>query len=156
MLENRRFPARPALPITFSEFRCAPARWSPGIENDAQAYRDVQLLSRLQAAGCNAVDDGDVAIPNYLPHHLVPPIRSWPAPRIAWDCISDHGASCPQQTGQIPFLIGCDCSVVIGTTQALMRTSSQDIYVLYIDGDFDDVTPVANHCTVRPRALCGS
>jgi arginase len=118
----------------------------PGNENDAQAYRDVQLLSRLQAAGCNAVDDGDVAIPNYLPHHFVPPIRSWPAPRIAWDCISDRVAPCLQQTGQIPFLIGCDCSVVIGTTQALMRTSSEDIYVLYIDGDFDDATPVANHC----------
>jgi arginase len=43
--------------------------------------------------------------------------------------------------GQIPFLIGCDCSVVIGTTQALMRASPQDIHVLYIDGDFDDASP---------------
>ncbi len=40
----------------------------PGNENDAQAYRDVQLLARLKAAGCKAVDDGDVAIPSYLPH----------------------------------------------------------------------------------------
>src|SRR4030088_1472538 len=34
----------------------------PGNENDAQAYRDVQLLSRLQAVGCHTVDDGDVPI----------------------------------------------------------------------------------------------
>src|SRR4029077_4510243 len=54
----------------------------PGNENDAQAYPDVQLLARLQAAGCKASDDGDVAIPSYLPHHSIPPIRSWPGPRI--------------------------------------------------------------------------
>jgi hypothetical protein len=35
----------------------------PGSENDAQEYRDVHLLARLQAAGCKAVDDGDVPIP---------------------------------------------------------------------------------------------
>jgi|SRR5579863_2390642 len=118
----------------------------PGNENDAQAYRDVQIVSRLQAVGCNVVDEGDVAIPSYLPHHSVPPIRNWPGPRIAWDCISDGIAPCLQQAGQIPFLVGCDCSVVVGTTQALRRTSAEDIYVLYIDGDFDDAPPDAKHC----------
>jgi arginase len=118
----------------------------PGNENDAQAYRDVHLVSRLQAAGCNVVDDGDIAIPSYLPHHSIPPIRNWPGPRIVWDCISDRIAPSLQQAGQIPFLIGCDCSVVIGSAQALRRTSSEDIYVLYIDGDFDDAAPEATHC----------
>jgi arginase len=120
----------------------------PGNENDAQAYRDAQLVQRLQAVGCNAVDEGDVAVPSYLPHHSIPPIRNWPGPRIVWDCISDRIASFLQRRGQIPFLIGCDCSVVVGTTQALMRASrsSEDIYVLYIDGDFDDAAPDANRC----------
>lgn len=118
----------------------------PGNENDAQAYRDVQLVSRLQAVGCNVIDEGDVAIPSYLPHHSVPPIRNWPGPRIVWDCISDRVTPCLQQAGQIPFLIGCDCSVVMGTTQALRRASSEDIHVLYIDGDFDDAAPDATHC----------
>lgn len=118
----------------------------PGNENDAQAYRDAQLLPRLQSAGCNALDDGDVAIPSYLPHHTLPPIRSWPGPRIAWDAISDRLALYLQQPGQNPFLIGCDCSVVVGTAQALRRASSNDIYVLYVDGDFDDAAPVANRC----------
>jgi arginase len=117
----------------------------PGNENDAQAYRDAQLLSRLQAVGCHAVDDGDVPIPSFLPHHSVPPIRNWPGPRIAWDCVSDRVEQCLRQPGQIPFLIGCDCSVVIGTTQALMRVSPQDIHVLYIDGDFDDAPPDPKH-----------
>jgi len=115
----------------------------PGNENDAQAYRDVHLLARLQAAGCKAVDDGDVAIPSYLPHHSLPPIRSWPGPRIVWDCVSERVTPVLQRSGQVPLLIGCDCSVVVGTTQALLHASSQEIRVLYIDGDFDDSPPDA-------------
>ena len=38
----------------------------PGSENDAQAYRDVDLLGRLRTGGCTAFDDGDIAIPSYL------------------------------------------------------------------------------------------
>jgi arginase len=113
----------------------------PGNENDAQAYRDVHLLARLQAAGRKAVDDGDVAIPSYLPHHSIPPIRSWPGPRIVWDCVSERITPVLQRSGQVPLLIGCDCSVVVGTTQALLHASSQEIRVLYIDGDFDDSPP---------------
>ena len=115
----------------------------PGNENDAQAYRDVQLLARLQAAGCKAVDDGDVAVPSYLPHHSIPPIRSWPAPRIVWDCVSDRITPILKQPGQIPFLIGCDCSVVVATAQALARASTPEVHVLYVDGDFDDAAPEA-------------
>ncbi len=39
----------------------------PGSENDAQAYRDVQLLARLQAGGCRALDEGDVTIRSPAP-----------------------------------------------------------------------------------------
>jgi len=118
----------------------------PGNENDAQAYRDAQLLARLQAAGCKAFDDGDIAIPSYLPHHSIPPIRSWPGPRIAWDCVSERVTPYLQEPGQVPLLIGCDCSVVVGTTQALRHSSAGDVHVLYIDGDFDDAAPDAEHC----------
>jgi arginase len=117
----------------------------PGNENDAQAYRDAQLLKRLQTAGSKVVDDGDVAIPSYLPHHSIPPIRSWPGPRIAWDCIGERVVPCLQQPGHVPLLIGCDCSVVVGTTQALMHVSGEDVHVLYVDGDFDDAAPDPEH-----------
>ena len=117
----------------------------PGNENDAQAYRDAHLLSRLQTAGCKAVEDGDLAIPSYLPHHSVPPIRSWPGPRIVWDLVSERLAPLLQQPGNIPLLIGCDCSIVAGTAQALMRANSEDIHVLYIDGDYDDAAPEPTH-----------
>ena len=118
----------------------------PGNENDAKAFRDVHLLARLEAVGCKAIDDGDIAIPSYIPHHSIPPIRSWPAPRIAWECVSERVAPLLQQPMQVPLLIGCDCSVVIGTTEALIRASAQDIHVLYIDGDFDDAAPEPGRC----------
>jgi arginase len=116
----------------------------PGNENDAQAYRDAKLTARLQAAGCKVSDDGDVAIPSYLPHHSVPPIRSWPGPRIAWECVRDRVTPILQQPGQVPLLIGCDCSVVVGTVAALDAGQAQNLHVIYVDGDFDDAPPRAD------------
>jgi arginase len=118
----------------------------PGSENDAQAYRDAQLLAHLQAVGCRAVDDGDVVIPSYLPHHTIPPIRSWPGPRIAWDCVSERIVPFLEQPGHVPLLLGCDCSIVVGTTQAVRRASLDEVHVLYVDGDFDDAAPDPERC----------
>jgi arginase len=118
----------------------------PGSENDAQPYRDVRLLERLRAAGCQAVDDGDVALPSYLPHHAIPPIRSWPGPRIAWDHVGERLAPIVQTPGHVPLLIGCDCSIVVGTAQALRRAAGDDLHVLYVDGDFDDAAPDPARC----------
>jgi arginase len=113
----------------------------PGSEDDARAYRDAHLLERLRAAGCNAVDDGEIPIPSYLPHHTVPPVRSWPGPRIVWDLVSEQVAPYLRQPGHVPLLIGCDCSVVVGTAQGLAGAAPDDVHVLYLDGDFDDAPP---------------
>ena len=118
----------------------------PGSENDAQAYRDANLVGRLQAAGCQAVDEGDIAIPSYLPHHAIPPIRSWPGPRIAWDHVGERIAPFLGQAGHVPLLIGCDCSIVVGTTQALRHAVTDNVHVLYVDGDFDDAAPDSARC----------
>jgi arginase len=119
----------------------------PGSENDAQAYRDSHLLRRLEACGCQTAEEGDVPIPNYLPHHSIPPIRNWPAPRIAWDCVSAFIAPYLQQSGHIPLLIGGDCSIVVGTTQALMRVCGEGVHILYLDGDIDGVAPQPERCS---------
>jgi len=50
------------------------------------------------------------------------------------------------QPGQIPLLVGCDCSVVLGATQALKRVAGDEVHVLYVDGDFDDDNPDTSHC----------
>jgi arginase family enzyme len=117
----------------------------PGSENDAQAYRDAGLLTRLQTAGCRATDHGDLAIPSYLPHHAIPPIRSWPGPRIVWELVGERIDPWLAAPGHVPLLIGCDCSIVVGTTAALLRTGAE-VHVLYVDGDFDDAAPAAGRC----------
>jgi arginase len=118
----------------------------PGSENDAQAYRDARLVQRLEAAGCRVVDDGDVAIPSYLPHHHVPPIKNWPGPRIAWECVGERIAPLLEQPGHVPLLIGADCSVVVGTSQALLRRYGSGLHVLYVDGDIDGIAPDPSRC----------
>jgi arginase len=115
----------------------------PGNENDAQAYRDVHFVERLKSAGVNVSDEGDVAIPNYLPHHSIPPIRSWPGPRIAWEYVGERVTPYLRR-GEVPLLIGCDCSVVVGTTQAMTQVAgAENVHILYVDGDFDDTPPEA-------------
>ena len=115
----------------------------PGTENDAIAYREAGLMEQFRAAGIHAADCGDIPLPSFLPHHSIPPVRNWPGPRIAWDCVSEHLGGYLKQPGHVPLLIGCDCSIVVGTAQALRRADSGDTHVLYIDGDFDDDAPQA-------------
>ena len=118
----------------------------PGTENDAIAYREAGIIEQFRAAGIHAADRGDIPIPSFLPHHSIPPVRNWPGPRIAWDCVCEHLSESLKQPGRVPLLIGCDCSIVAGTVQALMRASSRDLHVVYIDGDFDDAVPQAHVC----------
>src|SRR5262245_16649024 len=75
----------------------------PGTENDAPAYRKAGLVERLSAAGCAAIDDGDLAVPSYLPHHTVPPFRNWPGPRVVWDLLAEQLAPQLREPGEIPF-----------------------------------------------------
>lgn len=118
----------------------------PGSENDALPYRESGLIERLRAAGIHVVDRGDLSIPNFLPHHTIPPVRNWPGPRIVWDCLGEFINALLKQPGHVPLLIGCDCSIVVGSVQALMRAGSRNLHVLYFDGDFDDAAPQPQVC----------
>lgn len=111
----------------------------PGSENDAKSYREAGLPELLRRAGLTILDDGDLEIPSYLPHHSIPPIRNWPAPRIVWDLIRARTAQFFKIPNQLPVLLGCDCSIVVGTAQAIAAPGKT--HVIYIDGDFDDAPP---------------
>jgi arginase len=116
----------------------------PGTENDAIPYRQAGIVEQFRTAGIRAVDRGDIPIPSFLPHHSIPPVRNWPGPRIAWDCVTEHLGVSLKEPGCVPLLIGCDCSIVVGTVQALARAGSRNVHVVYIDGDFDDAPPQAH------------
>ena len=118
----------------------------PGTENDAVAYRETGMMDKFRAAGLHSADRGDIPIPSFLPHHSIPPVRNWPGPRIAWDCVGEPVSESLKQPGHVPLLIGCDCSIVVGTAKTLMRAGSRELHVLYIDGDFDDAAPRPDAC----------
>jgi len=120
--------------------------WTPGNEQDPQAYRDAHLLDALNAANVRACDEGDLAVPSYLPHHTVPPIRNWPGPRIVWDHLRQRVTPLLQQPHHVPLLIGCDCSVIVGSAQALAESGAADLHVVYVDGDVDDGPAIAERC----------
>src|ERR1700678_3838886 len=60
--------------------------------------------------------------------------------------VSERATPNVGQRGQIPLLVGCDCSVVLGATQALKRVAGDEVHVLYVDGDFDDDNQDTSHC----------
>lgn len=124
----------------------------PGTENDAVGYREAGIMEQFRTAGIRAADCGDIPIPSFLPHHTIPPVRNWPGPRIVWDCVGENVGKYLEQPGHIPVLMGCDCSIVVGTAQALMRAGSRDVHVLYFDGDFDDAAPEPQVC--KSAASC--
>jgi len=113
----------------------------PGTENDAKGYRSAGLIELLRGKGIEVFDDGDLDVPSYLPHHSIPPIRNWPGPRIVWDLARARVEQYLQHAEYLPVLLGCDCSIVVGTAQALKTLG--DVHVIYIDGDFDDAPPDA-------------
>ena len=63
-----------------------------------------------------------------------------------WDLLATRIGPWLEQPGHVPFLVGCDCSVVVGTSQTLDRAAPGDVHVLYVDGDFDDGAPDPARC----------
>lgn len=116
-----------------------------GTEAAPAAFRAADVVRRLGSAGRAVVDDGDIALPPCLPRHDVPPVRNWPSPRIVWQLVSD--AVGPLMVcGDIPLLLGGDCSVVVGTASALAVLVGADAHVIYIDGHLDAVPPDSERC----------
>jgi len=62
----------------------------PDDECDAPAYREANLILQPARDRHRAVDDGDLMVPSYLPHHMIPPFRNWPGPRIVWDTSAER------------------------------------------------------------------
>lgn len=112
---------------------------TPGQEKAARALRDAGLLAGLEAAGCVVSDHGDL-----------PPVRSRPDPehRRAQNLpllvevarsVADR-VEAIVRAGQIPFVVGGDCTVTVGAISGLLR-ARQDPSLLYFDGGVDLYIP---------------
>ena len=51
------------------------------------------------------------------------------------DCVSERIVPYLEQPRHVPLLIGCDCSVVVGTTQALMRARVERAGIRGLDAE---------------------
>lgn len=115
-----------------------------GIERAASHYREADLSARLREAGIDCVDGGNLDIPSFLPRHDVPPVRNWPAPRIVWETAAPAVRRAREQ-GDVPLLVGGDCSIVTGVAAGLAR-SERALHVICVDGHVDGVAPNAERC----------
>ncbi len=112
---------------------------TPGQEKAAGALRTGGLVERLEARGCGVVDHGDLApvVSRPDPEHrraqnvpLVVEVARAVADRVEAIAIA----------GQIPLVVGGDCSVTVGVMSGLVR-AGQDPSLLYFDGGVDLYVP---------------
>lgn len=108
------------------------------------SWRAAGLVERIQAAGRQVHDLGDVSLPAMSVHHNVPPIRNWPAPRLVWTAVREAVAGLVK-AGGVVLLVGGDCSIVVGSTSALVDCFEQ-VWLIVLDGHIDAVTPSAWRC----------
>ena len=112
------------------------------------AVRRAGLQARMRAAGLDCDDVGDVVLPETAAavYHSIPPIRHWPMPRIVWEATRDRLRPM-LETGDVPFVLGGDCSIFVGVVQALADVvDRQRVQVLYLDGHIDAEVPRADGC----------
>ncbi len=112
---------------------------TPGQEKAVRALRDAGLLERLETAGCDVTDYGDL-----------PPVRARPDPEhrraqnlplVVETARSVAGrVEAIVRAGQVPLVVGGDCSVTVGVVSGLVR-AGQDPSLLYFDGGVDLYVP---------------
>lgn len=119
-----------------------------GASDAPAALRRAGLLDRVRAAGLDCDDLGDVALPadSYVRLHSVAPIRHWPLPRQVWEATRDRLRPV-LEAGQVPLVLGGDCSIFIGVAQAVADSApAQSVQVIYVDGHIDAEVPRADRC----------
>ncbi|MBI3548689.1 MAG: arginase family protein [Elusimicrobia bacterium] len=108
--------------------------------------RKYGLVDRLSDSGFDVRDLGDVSLPP-LPRHNEPPIRNFPSPRTVWERTADFVSTLDLSNG-LPFCLGGDCSIIVGTAGGLLRRFEPgELHVLYIDGDVDSIAPDPKTCS---------
>jgi arginase len=111
---------------------------APGVERGAHHVREAGLLPALAAAGIDAVDGGDLPTAAFGTAPAPSGARNRDAVlevvrRVAGAVVDARAA------GEVPLLLGGDCTLTIGAVLGLRRLGhpADDVAVLYLDGDAD-------------------
>lgn len=116
-----------------------------GTEAAPGAYREAGVITRLRELGHTIFDEGDVAIPAFLPRHNTPPIRNWPAPRLVWEATHERCLPLLRNDSRL-HVLGGDCSIIVGVAHAMTTVYGKRVHILSVDGHVDAVPPHNGTC----------
>ncbi|MEP7289426.1 MAG: arginase family protein [Chloroflexota bacterium] len=115
---------------------------TPGIEKAPHALRKAGLFEQFQQAGYHVVDHGDLPRIRYAPDKAHPTAQNLErVVAVATDVAKQVGAIL--DAGEIPLIIGGDCSITVGVAAAFVQHDPA-VLLVYIDGGIDLETPATN------------
>lgn len=114
--------------------------YAPGQELTPAALRRAGLLSRLNDAGRKVVDCGDSPIFRWRPDRDNRYAQNLPAVRNAITATAER-VQMAATAGQIPLVLGGDCTVGIGTVSGMLATARARPVLIYFDLHADLNTP---------------
>jgi arginase len=118
---------------------CSAGAHHGGLERGPAALRAVGLPDRLRRAGWQVADAGNLAPQVFTTDAAHPRARNRDA--VVQACRDVAGAASQAiAAGQIPVLVGGDCSITAGAVAGCLA-QRPDTGLLYLDGDADLRTP---------------
>lgn len=113
---------------------------NPGQDRAPTAWRDTGFVEQLRSR-VEVTDHGDLDVQRHRPHPRVDGVRARESVAGFNRTLADRLADIAE-AGDIPIVIGGDCTITLGLVAGLARTT--DIGVLYFDGDADLNTPATS------------
>jgi arginase len=115
---------------------------APGLERGPAQLRAAGLAAALAAAGVTAWDWGDLPVSSFATTAAGSGARNLPAVLEVVRRVADAVAEA-RADGDVPVLLGGDCTLVLGAVAGLRRPegAGNGVGVFYLDGDADLDTP---------------
>lgn len=110
-----------------------------GQERAPAALRAAGFIARLQEAGLDVTDVGDIARATFAPDEIGSTARSLATVVRVAGTVAD-AVEKALATGRLPVVLGGDCTVTLGVMAGVQR-HGPDAGLLYVDGDADLDTP---------------
>jgi arginase len=114
--------------------------YAPGQELAPTALRSAGLLARLSDAGREIVDYGDSLVFRWRPDRASRYAQNLPAVRDAIIATAQR-VQTAATAGQIPLVLGGDCTVGIGTVSGMLAAHPERLGLIYFDLHADLNTP---------------
>ena len=119
----------------------AGAHW-PGQEKAPRVLREAGLVERLELSGLAVSDYGDLPRARFRPDPKQRRSQNLETVVEVARLVADR-VEATLQAGEIPLLIGGDCTMELGVLAGFLR-AGQDPVLLYLDGGVDLRTPATN------------